>query len=137
MNDRYLFRGKVIRDYPTDNLWQGDWVKGSLFGAAPCILKLDLITKPFLFAQYHIDSQTIGQCTGLKDKNDKLIFDGDVIERNKSYFIVIWNKEELFWEAKSIPKEDCIKYFNLFLSEVPFCEIIGNRWDNPELLEEI
>lgn len=70
------------------------------------------------------------QCTGMKDKNGKLIYEGDTVE-----VPVLYN---------GIPtgqKQRCKVYykhgaFNIYAVESEYLEIIGNIHENPELLEE-
>ena len=118
-----LFRGKRV-----DN---GEWIQG------------DIVQFPVHGAE--VDSDTVGQYTGLTDKNGKKIFEGDILQgfwycegvRAK----VVWiddaatfgilysfrkSGEETAWLNSSWYK---------FTSESPcFPEIIGNIYDNPELL---
>ena len=70
--------------------------------------------------------ESIGQFTGLTDKNGKKIFDGDILK----------------WEAEEWGKEYCepVVWDYSFLGVrqndwQEFCEVIGNIHDNPELLE--
>jgi len=98
MEDRYLFKAKRV-----DN---GKWVTWNIFSG--------------LYGA-DIDKSTICQCTGLKDKNGKLIWMNDIVRDEcgcvKPSKLPIGIKHNL-WSAKSF--------------EV---EVVGNTFDNPELLE--
>ena len=98
----------------------------------------DSIAKEYIFDSYALyellvndldDSYQVEQCTGLKDKNVKLIYEGDIVE-----VPVLYN---------GIPtgqKQRCKVYykhgaFNIYAVESEYLEIIGNIHENPELLE--
>jgi len=74
MNDRYLFRGKRV-----DN---GEWVIGSL--AVPigfcCTFRITYENLEGFACTQEVIPETIGQCLGSKDKNGKLVFEGDIIK---------------------------------------------------------
>lgn len=128
-----LFRGKRC-----DN---GEWVNGSL---------LNPYRKKPLIAHYEdgqeilgyiveVISETVGQYTGLKDRNGERIFEGDILiyvddgeyDVNEKYLVVFDDDEAAFrtkfyCEGKYMCYEDIIPCENF--------EVIGNIHDNPELL---
>lgn len=70
---------------------------------------------------------TIGQYTGLKDKNGNQIFENDIIKYDEEQFpIEFCGPEIITWDYGSLSaiEEHLIEY----------CEIIGNIYDNPELI---
>lgn len=67
MENRYLFRGKTIR---------GDWVRGLLASKDNKWYIGNKVGRPFAF---EIRPESICQCTGLKDKNGKLIWENDIL----------------------------------------------------------
>ena len=87
-----------------------------------------------------IKSETIGQYTGLKDKNEKEIYEGDIIEikgySNKGYNTGLV-KEIYVVEFKDFCWSCGIKsLLNLATINWASIEVIGNIYDNPELLAE-
>lgn len=112
MESRYLFRGKR-----TDN---GEWVEWNILEGIP--------------HDTHILKSTICQCTGLKDKNGKLIWENDIIRCICGTAVVIWDKSE--WRIKWIDKSVWRRDLNYWVNERKYkVEVIGNTFDNPELLE--
>jgi len=74
MEDRCLFRGKRV-----DN---GEWVEGYFYKTTGYVFPKQYESHSACFyyiAQMQVDPETIGQCTGLKDKNSKLIFERDIL----------------------------------------------------------
>ena len=115
-----LFRGKAnseIRD--------GEWVYGSLLAESAN-------TFPIIARDYDndddwlgidlwdtVDPHTVGQYTGLIDKNGNKIFEGDILSSS--------------WGYKGVVEFDQITYAKLECLFNEDCEIIGNIYDNPEL----
>lgn len=125
-----LFRGKQI-----DN---GEWVYGSfcmdaleqkngLCGVDGFIRLYDFATGKM--QMHEVDRETVGQYTGLTDKNGKKIFEGDILKA------IAGNHVGEPIVAKVVPN---LNDYELMLDiEYSFeLEIIGNIHDNPELLEE-
>lgn len=92
-----------------------------------------------------IDPKTVGQFTGLKDKNGKEIFEGDIVKRYRSPFL----KAKWEYLIETVIKEKASlllgrefgKNFGTIPFDSPFAksdllEVIGNIYENPELLEE-
>lgn len=86
--------------------------------------------------QWCIDSDDfeVVQYTGLKDKNGKEIFEGDILEWNDLSFVVYWCDIDcgfgLEYNKTTGPWHDFSK------KEIPkYCEIIGNIYENKELLK--
>lgn len=127
INDRYIYRGKTTST--------GDWLEGNLsynYG--------DYFIFPIEDAYdsadcYRIDLATAGQCTGLRDKRGKLVFEGDIVKTDMP---------ERIGEVKYLV--DAARYLAvpsrsisdvLIFEHLSKTEIIGNRWENPELLEAV
>lgn len=142
-----LFRGKRL-----DN---GKCVYGSLidgiYGAMPVIVTLPSVDDDFKldFEYDHVDPATVGQYTGLKDKNGKRIWEGDILHIAKiadgigGYYqppldypvnvVVKWDLCAWMWETLSDDK----RYITFPDAWCHYeCEVIGNVNDNPELLEK-
>ena len=136
MQDRYLFKAKRIKD--------AQWIKGYLiysFTGVPFIItKYDHILA--LVARDEIDPETICQCTGLKDKNGKLIFENDIVAYLDVYSTDSGLAEadsigEVVWDDETISFQVTNRLFSESYEVLgDECSLIGNVFDNPELLEE-
>lgn len=134
-----LFRAKAInriegREYRT-NYKNGDWVYGLITKMYDkCFEKLPAeMRNTSGVSGIEVDYKTIGQYTGLKDKNGKKIFEGDIVD-------ILTENEEIgtivFDEGSFIVSADgfCLDFQNNIDSTN--LEVIGNIYDNPELLKE-
>ena len=142
MQDRYLFRGKRI-----DN---GEWVIGNciddgvtgqvfIHTVGNSVNESDKVGEEgcLQFVAFEVAPATICQCTGLKDKNGKLIFEGDVVRHynnpsNPDHYVT---GLVYFKQNKSAFRRTSPLYEDVVISINCDYEIIGNKFDNPELLE--
>ena len=89
-----------------------------------------------------VKPETVGQFTGLKDKNGKEIYEGDVIESDSIRHVVKYSESEAMFVGVSTVIKDSLtgEYAETSLSQHWINgwgkEIIGNIYDNPELLKE-
>ncbi len=141
MNDRYLYRAKR-----TDNL---EWVEGSYVYTfteekdCPCagIYKENHWIVEENGNMVSIDPSTICQCTGLNDKNGNLIWENDICRR----ILLPTKRIKTTFRIAYVPYKCCLSAIDLDGSNVTFLsdyinnqyevEVIGNIFDNPELLE--
>lgn len=137
-----LFRGKRI-----DN---GEWVKGDLISNLIYDGREKEKRIGYIYFEtggeihgtevYNVIPETVGQYTGLTDKNGKKIFEGDIISTDiaRPYLIVEF-RDGCFMCNCNDGGED---YYDIMLpilkeaqTQYKYGEIIGNIHDNPELLE--
>ena len=74
------------------------------------------------------------QSTGLRDKNGKEIFEGDILEVNDWLEVVSFSEEKAMFASKEISFPE-ISLYDLFDSDIFTVEIIGNIYENPKLAE--
>lgn len=120
-----LFRGKRM-----DN---GEWIEGDLrhWSSEKVGIHSDALRRTL-----PVFPETVGQYTGLTDKNGKRIFEGDIIDHHVQGDILV-NRGVIQWDAR------CARWshrLNTMSPELAFFnpdawEVIGNIYDNPELVE--
>lgn len=133
MEDRYLFKAKRI-----DN---GEWVEGYLIYAKKdcyvcenpyeCMSEYSSLNgQSYGFGGFKlVDPSTICQCTGLKDKNEKLIWENDIVNAISSNSA----GEPICVDGILVNMTDYDLMLNLDYSNELEC--VGNKFDNAELLE--
>ena len=116
MEDRYLFKGKE-KD-------SGKWLEWNAIAGIP--------------HNVTILTDTICQCTGLRDKNGKLIWENDIMvahldddyPEDETYIRILWHGSGFCSKEKG--SEDMLQVDEF---DQEHFEVIGNIFDNPELLE--
>lgn len=153
--EKYLFRGKEKNS--------GEWIYGDLRhisdghgGYILCIVD-NTNGRNNDVTGVEVIPETVGQCTGLTDKNRTKIFEGDIIESvsrlvnsvgtptggtDISRYIIEWGEHKWtkkiffcnrgdYWKKNNVLPEDLYPY-----TASRYCEVIGNIYDNSELLED-
>lgn len=131
MEDRYLYKAKRL-----DN---GEWVFGDLVHSVYKIGDTCVGQYGNEVGMHEVDQSTICQCTGLKDKNGKLIWENDIIEckdgKHNFQTQIEWDAYSagfIFQDTETSAVElDAITANGLYSES----KVIGNIFDNPELIE--
>ena len=151
MNHEILFRGKGNPEYN-----DGDWYYGYLIFDGE---DYQIVEPKYGSFRRTVLKETVGEFTGMTDKNGTKIFEGDIVKTQPFYdrpysekrkgkqFLGVVNlhihtfkgnkifpeqKYDSFWQVDII--EDTEKYNHYNWSRFWNCEVVGNKFDNPYLL---
>lgn len=141
MNKEILFRGKRV-----DN---NEWVFGDLIASKNKYyihpqgnsFQVDGVLSR-LIVLHEVKSETVGQFTGLTDKNGKKIFENDIIADDEEYstfentrkgIVKFYHGEFTSFYGQDLLGRDC---YDPLYSVCKERYVIGNIYDNPELEEE-
>lgn len=131
MEDRYLFKAKRVDS--------GEWMQGYLYGIWEKRYILWGMTND-IPNMIEVDPPTICQCTGMKDKNGNLIWENDIVAYWDTYSTengqaeadcdgqVVWDDETLSFQVTGRLSAESYEVLD-------DCCVIGNIFDNPDLLE--
>lgn len=129
-----LFRGKALDT--------GEWVYGGIVHQTDCYG--DSVDRYFIIDgtttqdyeigfETEVDFATVGQFTGLYDKDGKRIFEGDIVKIDNEVFVMMFVEGFASFDLRH-PANMRIAPRITTIS-VKKMEVAGNRWDNPELLK--
>lgn len=142
MNREIIFRGKSIGT--------GEWLYGHLFNYGltapsnvPCISVCVPTSWEEAYSLYAVHPDTIGQYTGLKDKDGNKIFEGDILEyigKRKDNMNKVYRRKVVFHEgmfallSKELQAYSALKHHCMEDGRFAW-SVIGNVHDNPELMK--
>lgn len=123
---RGLWRGKRLND--------SEWVQGLLMYRDFSNNSASLYQE----AEHNgiwVDPSTLGECTGLRDKNGKLIFEGDILRHNSGtlHEVVFEQRNDKAYFGWVIDKVETWQFDWDFLRQL---EVVGNIHDDPGLISE-
>lgn len=142
MKREIIFRGKCV----SDSKYAGQWVEG---GYVPHYENSE--TKEALIVVFyggnttstcHVIPETVGQYIGVKDKDGKQIFEGDIVDcwsqgRHCTNGIVTWMENRIFITIKG-KDGHVVDNWHIMPNNNGIDEglsVIGNIYDNPDLLK--
>lgn len=123
-----MFRGKRV-----DN---GEWVYGSYVGVETRIAKENVCV---IFGHYSDENSheilphTLGQYTGLTDKNGQRIFEGDILKSHSDWINL--KTIEWHWNGWCLMQDGCTPDPVVEDGCLPYSVVVGNIHDTPELLK--
>lgn len=124
------FRGKSIL---TD-----EWLYGDLVHSADNKRFGILVNDKDSYDECEVAPETVGQFTGLYDCDGKRIYEGDILKwkaDNRLYAVIF--KWGMFYASVEVCNQGTYGGFPLHsLTDDEACEIVGNIYDNPELIKK-
>lgn len=133
-----------IRPYRGKRIDTKEWVFGYLIGDDVIVGEIVDWDEEYFCTRfwYKVDPETVGQYIGLKDRNGKDIYDGDLAEKSGNLYEAEYRNDMAMSMVRVIKgavltRGLCFgvwQYKKSESSDITELEIIGNRWEHPHLL---
>ena len=114
-----IFRGKSIES--------GEWLYGD-YAPRISLYHANIFTKENYLEGVAVDEETVGQYTGLTDKDGRRIFEGDIIADKNELFSVRWSEKISGFVAVGEHRMQP----SMNQGTMKYCEVVGNIYDNDE-----
>ena len=139
MNGRYLYRAKRTDCWGWE---EGYLIYDKMDGQYRIVINLHDSTGTFIYSENapRVDINTICRCTGKNDVDGKLIFEHDIVTFLDAYSTENGQSEqsclgEVCWDDKTLSFQVTGRLSAESYEVLEECKVIGNIFDNPELLE--
>lgn len=115
--------------------WNGKnkkWIYGYYFvNRGEHFISPDEVVNPLVsYNDFVVDKDSVGQYTGVKDKNGKEVYDGDIVSSGATTGVVVYDCEQAGFVVQK-EKTIELRFYSLL-----GIEVIGNIHDNPELIKQ-
>lgn len=148
MSKEIKFRGKCIDDTCLNGKWLygyilHDGITGKYYiHMDNCLNESDKVGEEGLlrFVAYEVGGDTVGQYIGVKDKNRKEIYEGDIVKQFADctelgqslyfFYVIEWNEEYCAFVGREIYSDE-----TYLMPDLEDIEVIGNVYENADLLE--
>lgn len=152
MTREIKFRAKIVMDIEPFAMKKGHWVEGYYYEDLQDGEWCSWIQECNDIIHYKVDKDTLGQFTGLVDKNGKEIYEGDILRGDEypyncdgvdNYFVeIVWADNVCGFYRITHKKPNSTvcgishgNWSELDKEDIKSFEVIGNIHDNPELLK--
>ena len=137
MNRKILFRGQRLNN--------SEWIEGNLLLSDDGKVARIIIWNNIGYDEYPVDPATIGQYTGVVDKNGKQVYEGDIIGYTDTgetsvFGVVKWYHEGNFYinsdsYCNYTSDNDCANVGYMLNRATTKLQVMGNIYDNPSMLK--
>lgn len=109
-----------------------EWVIGYLRAVDPFRFSMKMDTEGESLVE--IDVETYGKCTGMSDKNNVRVFEGDIVKgKNNGLYLVYFST--IHQKFVLLPLSGKSGSLRMFVKTMRNFEVVGNQFDNPELMK--